>query len=374
MLRAAFRLYWKIYSLQGGWHREYAKYMRKHALNKKQCRRQITLLQKIYLEKYPEKNRNSFTLKLKTLDFLICRYLFGTHADSEYYYLLYENYGWKLRNRFVTVDRANFACHYLNDQHVGEICLNKVKAAEYWSDWFKRKWYLKEPEKELTAEDLKTIFGPEGKCIVKPLKDYGGHGIFVLDPKKKDFSEKLESLNEAAESHILETYLNQTGVLHTLNESSLNTVRLITARHPDGEIETLGSIMRTGRAGAVVDNVSSGGVSFDVDINTGRVYFGTDYHGYVYTSHPDTGLPIEGMQIPRWREIQEFAYAAHKYAPEGLNFAAWDICLTEEDIYLIEVNHRPAVCARNPDRLAPWERLKILFDEYESVRSGKQRS
>ncbi len=370
MLRAAFRLYWKIYSLQGGWRREYAKYMRKHALNKKQCSPQIHTFQQIYLEKHPEKNKHSFALKLKTLDFLICRYLYGTHADSGYYYLLYDRYGWINRNHFVSAQRANFANVYLNNSTVSTLCKDKTKAAEYWRDWFKREWYLKTPEKILNKEDLKKIFGPEGKCIVKPYADFGGHGILLLDPGKADFEDNLRKLNSAADSFILETYLEQTGVLHTLNESSLNTVRLITIRHPDGQIETLASILRTGRKGQVVDNVSSGGISFDVDINTGKVYFGTDYHGYVYTSHPDTGIRIEGMQVPRWKEIQEFAYSAHKHAPAGLNFAAWDICLSGDELYLIEVNHHPGVCVRDPSRINPWRILKRVFDEYESVYSG----
>ena len=69
MLRTFFRLYWKIYSFQGGWHREYAKYMRKHAFVRKQLNKQVNLFQQIYRENHPDVSESSFTLKINTLDF-----------------------------------------------------------------------------------------------------------------------------------------------------------------------------------------------------------------------------------------------------------------------------------------------------------------
>lgn len=364
MLSIIARLYWTIYSkLPGlGWQKQYAVFMKKNVTNKAKLQTQIKLFTEI-LKEVDDKAKNSLYVKWKTLDFLLCRFFLGALADSNYFYFGFNKYRWNIRNHFVTNDRVRFADRYLNTKEARIICKDKAKTAAHWQEWFRREWMLKEPGQIITESELKKLARKNGKCIVKPLNSYGGYGIFTIDPTEKDYSEKLEMLNTEDASYIIESYVNQTGFMHELNKSSVNTIRVVTARHSDGSIECLSSIVRVGHEGAIVDNASSGGVTYEVDIETGKILTGSDYKGRLYTTHPDSGIQITGLQIPRWNEVLEFCYSAHRQGPQGLGLVGWDVCLSEDDIVMIEANNCPITVTGRPLEVDLWSRMKAVFDD-----------
>lgn len=61
-----------------------------------------------------------------------------------------------------------------------------------------------------------------------------------------------------------------------------------------------------------------------------------------FESNPDTGRPIAGTPIPRWREIRAIAERAAGYFP-GLPVLGWDIALGEQGPVVIEANSNPDI-------------------------------
>jgi len=69
----------------------------------------------------------------------------------------------------------------------------------------------------------------------------------------------------------------------------------------------------------------------------GRVVQGTGAEMVVGSSHPDTGIPITGIWIPRWAALTALAVEAAKLLP-AIRTQSWDIALTDAGPVPLEVN------------------------------------
>ncbi len=357
--------YWTLYGrLHRGWRREYADYLRRWNGYKRNWQEEKKKLIRLAREHHPELLRRGKLPWYRLLDYWLCYAFLGARADSDYYFFLFPQHGWRYRRRSVTNRRTRFAAFWLNTPEAIELTDSKAATAAYWADWFKRGWCTVSQEKPVTAEELRRVLGGETRWIAKPDRDYGGHGIFVLDVRDEaELAEAAARLNTLDREYIVEPYIRQTGLLHELNPSSLNTARLITARHADGSIQLLTACIRVGHSGSVVDNASSGGILFRADPRTGEIAEGYDYAGAVYSAHPETGKQITGLRIPRWEEFRDFCVSAHRHGPEGLALVGWDVCVSDDMICMIEVNVSPGICPPLPWIPDPWRAVKVLLDE-----------
>ena len=153
----------------------------------------------------------------------------------------------------------------------------------------------------------------------------------------KEIYEEVLSQNEP---YIIEEYHNQSGWLHKVNPSSLNTIRVCTLSI-NGKVDVIFSYLRVGVKGSFVDNIHSGGIRFPIDYCTGKVFKGMNYRTFDVERHPDSGVQLYGEIIPKWDEIIGLCKEAHDLAPEDLHMIGWDVCLDEDDISLIEANGGP---------------------------------
>ncbi len=359
--------YWTQYgALHRGWRRDYAAFMRRWNRNKKNWRGEREKLEQIARDCHPELLRNGRLPKSRVLDYWLCYAFLGARAASDYYHFLFPQHGWRYRRRSVTNRKTFFAADYLNSPEAAALTKSKARTAAYWADWFKRGWCTVSRQEPVTVEELRRVRGGADRLIVKPNDDYGGHGIFALDVRDEaELAAAAARLNELEKEHIVEPWAEQTGLLHELNPSSVNTLRAITGRHIDGSIEVMLVYLRLGHAGSLVDNVSSGGMSFYVDLRTGRVAEGMDYLGKTFRIHPDSGETITGLQIPRWQEFLDFCVSAHKHAPEDLVLVGWDVCVSETEMVLIEANVAAGMSQPLPWAPDPWGGVKRLLEERE---------
>lgn len=123
--------------------------------------------------------------------------------------------------------------------------------------------------------------------------------------------------------------------------SSLNTIRIVTVYTSHG-IEILGSFIRFGTGGNIVDNGGKDGILAMVNPETGVVMTdGYNKIGKIFIKHPDTHKEIKGFGIPRYREMIELCKQAAS-EDSRIKIIGWDITLRENDsIEIIEGNHRP---------------------------------
>ena len=152
------------------------------------------------------------------------------------------------------------------------------------------------------------------------------------------------------EGYLLQRYLEQHPVLARFNPASVNTLRIWVVQG-EAEVRIRGAVLRIGRAGSLTDNTSGGGLRSVVDLDSGRL----GPAGYAslfseeFTHHPDSGVLIEGVQLPYWQECVELARETLRVLPR-LTFTGMDIAIGEQGPVVIETNEHPhRISARNFD-------------------------
>jgi hypothetical protein len=151
-----------------------------------------------------------------------------------------------------------------------------------------------------------------------------------------------ERLAQSADGWLIEEYLHQHPALAALNASSVNTLRLFVLEQ-HGQFRTVGGFLRVGRAGSQVDNTARGGLACPIDLLTGRVCEALDLTPArnQHPVHPDSKVPLIGLQIPFWDQCLDLAGAALSCFPH-MRFAGLDIAVTERGPCVIELNVDPA--------------------------------
>lgn len=167
----------------------------------------------------------------------------------------------------------------------------------------------------------------------------GGIELFVYtnDDSAREFYGKLSKDTPM----ILEEYISQHEKLNELNPFCVNTVRIVSILY-DGEVEIVSASLKTGGLNInYVDNIRRGGLSAQVDIETGIVTTpGKDSHNKTYFYHPVTGAQIVGFSIPNWDAAIELVKKAHARLPQ-CHIYGWDIAITPAGADIVEANNAP---------------------------------
>lgn len=177
------------------------------------------------------------------------------------------------------------------------------------------------------------------------ISNHGDTGFLRLTKNEEDvstedlFSRILEI--DKGGGAIIETYFVQHEWYSHLNPSSVNTFRLWVVQK-ENIINTRLGYLRIGRAGSMIDNQSSGGIVAPIDLETGVLDAAIDGlpTRESWSSHPDTGSPIEGQKPPFFEEAKKLAERCISCFP-GLGFAGVDVAVGENGPIIIELNVSP---------------------------------
>lgn len=129
--------------------------------------------------------------------------------------------------------------------------------------------------------------------------------------------------------------------------SRVATARVMTIA--DGQsFKVKRAVLRLPVGANMTDNFSAGSTGNAyalVDAVSGRVikaYRGVGLDMTVLDAHPDTGVALDGLQLPDWGEaMRQIEYAATRLP--GLRLAGWDVAFTDDGPMLLEVNAAPGV-------------------------------
>jgi glutathione synthase/RimK-type ligase-like ATP-grasp enzyme len=353
--------FWTLYGrVRRGWRRAYAAHMLACSRKEKAWDSEME-----WLRRAAEKSRSpvprAWRLAALKLEYTLFKGFCG--ADFR------QDFADQLRNpfpyyaRLVTNGRTRFVRRMLNGPEAFALCGDKARSAEHWKDWYRRRWRLLSEDDPMDARELEFLLDGKKTLVAKPAAGYGGEGIEFVDVSRFAGPEDcVRRLNSRKGRWFLEEFIEQTGPLHDMNPSSVNTVRVITVRRRDGAVEPLNAYLRVGRSGAAVDNLSSGGRHYVVDLETGRFGAGSDGNGNCLMRPAGPGDKGEFPRIPRWEEVLEFCRSAHRHAPEGLGYAGWDVCVSEDGLRLVEANATPGHGQPFSPWENPWRRMKRLLD------------
>ena len=198
----------------------------------------------------------------------------------------------------------------------------------------------KEPLEALVQGPLKNI---DGFC--KKLQGVQGVGAFPLSVVEGSLcinEEKitLQQLKEKLDGpYLFQERIKQHPKMAQLHPPSINSVRLVTFNNR-GNVEVFSSVLRIGARGRNVDNWASGGIIVAIDKDSGKLgKEGTfkKIDGGRVSRHPDTGVVLEGFEIPFFQESVDLVCRLHSYF-YGVHSVGWDIGITPDGPILIEGN------------------------------------
>ncbi|MBR5087623.1 MAG: hypothetical protein IKX31_11540 [Muribaculaceae bacterium] len=194
--------------------------------------------------------------------------------------------------------------------------------------------------------DINSLNSSSSRLFIKPFNGSGGKGILVFD--KINGKYYINDMHVTAElmkkelknncSYIFQEKVQQCDELNQIYPHSLNTIRVITHEFDTG-IKVCYCILRLGRGGKCVDNNTQGGMSVNIQIETG--YF-SDYaiteHGLEkFYRHPDTGFVFKGNRINNWKQVlNEITEIASMFS--GFGAIGWDFAISQSGVQLIEMN------------------------------------
>lgn len=193
---------------------------------------------------------------------------------------------------------------------------------------------------------VKVIEGSHGRDV----NVYAGFGVtedgfraFHVSGVEHSLSQMLDFAGKGYKL-LVEEKVEQTLAFSSLNQSSVNTIRMITRLHPDGTADLIAATLRVGRKGRWVDNASRGGnVMAQVNYETGRLYNINSFIDYrtsePVTHHPDSGVSLAGFVVEDWPAIMETVLGFQRKV-SWLKAIGWDIAITDSGPVVIEINDR----------------------------------
>ena len=266
-----------------------------------------------------------------------CRRLYNTKAE-EYFLFGFRNLTPSQRDEFL----PDWVRDTVMQKVVGldvftrEI-RNKYNFYKLLGQYFKRNVMLL-PSGGGKYDDFERFALENRHLFMKRNSSSRGRGIRCCEVQTKEDARKVwETLAKDSDDWIIEERIIQVQKTARWNQSSVNTVRL-PAIFNNEKFTVLGPFFRTGRAGAIVDNAGAGGVFACINPKTGVITTdGIDENGIYYEKHPNSGFRYKGWQVPKWKELLDYAEQIHKEVPHH-KYVGWDFALTEKGWVLVEGN------------------------------------
>ncbi len=238
------------------------------------------------------------------------------------------------RNNILTYRRWLKVMKF-NDKEYFHLLGNKLDFCQFFKDYIGREFLN---SKTMTIDDFRSIINRFDRVFVKPVEGLEGRGIRVIS-KCKDIEFLFSELKRG--SFILEEPVFQHPDM-VFGNRSVNTVRVYTVfDKKKGQSFCIATTLRAGVGDAVVDNSHAGGLSYEIDMETGiidsRSWGHSHAGGFI---HPNTEICMLGRKIPFWDEVKIMCQEAASRIPE-VPFIGWDVAVTLDGPVLIEGNHDP---------------------------------
>lgn len=204
---------------------------------------------------------------------------------------------------------------------------------------FIRRDWLYAPDS--SPEALRAFIDRHPQFVKKLATGTQGEGVTFLRREQLDDIDRFIA-GCRRDQVLLEDCIVQHPDMAALNPSSVNTVRIITARY-HGKVLPLGAGLRVGGAGAHLDNFHAGGCAYPLDIKTGIIHGpGSDLEGHPYLRHPSTGRIMPGFQVPHWDELLDTVCRAALVSPR-IGWVGWDVAILPDGVELVEGNDAPGL-------------------------------
>lgn len=281
-----------------------------------------------------EQKRNPAALRRLKRDMWYSFILY--HANfSEYFVYRFPRLSHEGRREFVTEAEKNALCEKLSSPEVQRVIWDKWSAYNLFREFYRRDAIRVDTES--APEEFAAFITAHPRFIAKPRLESCGMGVTIYDSTAADFDSAAVFAALQNTGVICEELIAESDALAALHPSSVNTVRVATFMK-DGSPVVLFTFLRVGRGNSIVDNGGAGGFVALIDPETGIVTTpGVTERLYEAVTHPDTGVPIIGKQIPDWQEALDLARKAALVYPDH-PYISWDLAHTKDGWLMVEAN------------------------------------
>jgi hypothetical protein len=187
----------------------------------------------------------------------------------------------------------------------------------------------------------------ENDIVIKPISGTHGSGFLLLSRKGGElFVGKKKYSNQDVWNHvsmglrrgfIVEEKIINTEGIRAVHPASLNTFRFIMIKTDDGKWHRAACVIKFGTGESQVDNVSAGGVIAEID-HVGKTVYAHDVKGRKpIKQHPDSGLPLVGLELEGYHEASALAMEASRKF-DFMGSIGWDIAASVSGPIIVEGN------------------------------------
>ncbi len=291
---------------------------------------------------------------LQIIDVILTKIRVNISPSEYYFYQFYKgDKTWEEKERYVCLDGSLYWPYDLNRLKYNVTFTNK-----YVQKHLLTGFGLPTPKLITTIGHLFEIKTPQemrdflSSCrrdiVCKPVSSMGGHDVLVLDRREEGYfmggeEYSPEKIWQRMAPHmkkgiLVEEKVSNNDQLHALYPYSLNCFRVVTIKPQNQACKILTWGLKLGRGKSVVDNVGAGGIYIMLDENGRSLIACPKGYEEEFTHHPDTGVPLVGIQIQGCEAIRALALeASRKFG--FLGTIGWDIGMTEEGPVIIEGNN-----------------------------------
>ena len=175
-----------------------------------------------------------------------------------------------------------------------------------------------------TDEVTTVLFDGQDHVVFKADGSCQGRGILVLT--RDDFENGVPELPDG----VFQTPIRQHEFFSGISPNCTATLRMTTAKEPDGSVAIKAAYLRGGRAADRFVSCRTH-VRVPLDKHTGEF----SETGYMHDwqkidRHPDTGFRFAGNRIPHFENIVALCKSLHESCPHFV-CVGWDTCINEND-------------------------------------------
>ncbi|WP_306058407.1 sugar-transfer associated ATP-grasp domain-containing protein [Natronococcus wangiae] len=220
------------------------------------------------------------------------------------------------------------------------------------------------------------------RLVLKWFSGGGGNNVHFLEREDGTYLYDGTPTNDAGlartladlEDYLVCEFVEQDEYADELYPDTVNTIRVLTMYDERAQEAFVPiAVQRIGTSdSAPVDNFSKGGLSAEVDRETGALSAGAHYYHRDsvtwHETHPETGARIEGTTVPGWEEIRDKLLEIAN-ALSHMPYVGWDIVVTGEgEFKIIEGNSQTGVAAMQVHRpLLADERTRRFYRRHDVV-------
>lgn len=200
----------------------------------------------------------------------------------------------------------------------------------------------------------------------------GRHPVFFIKPKRESSGIGIRKCDSSqfTEAQIREVYDNKGCLIEevmiphekllALNPNSVSFARVVTVVGTKS-IHILAATLRTGGKANVSFNTAKDDCFSQIDIETGICMTdGVDEDGIEHKTHPVSGIPFKGFEMPHWNQVTEACLIAAGRAKD-VRVIGWDVAILEDRVAFFEGNPGSGVASM---QIADGIGKKQLFYSY----------